>query len=161
MSVKLLLDTNAWLDYLDAARERHQAADQLVRQSIRQGDTLLYALASAKDVYYTMRAASKRALRLELGRVDEDAALAAEGAAWDSVRSMRELATCVGADESDLWVAEKLHGMHRDFEDDLVVAAALRAKADVLVTSDEALLRHAPLAALAPEDALRFCERSE
>ncbi len=36
----------------------------------------------------------------------------------------------------------------------MVLAAAQRAKADYLVTNDEALLRHAPVAALLVEDFL-------
>ena len=39
-------------------------------------------------------------------------------------------------------------------EDNLVVAAAQRADATYLVTNDEALIKHAPVAALAPADAL-------
>ena len=39
-----------------------------------------------------------------------------------------------------------------DFEDDLLLAAAARVDADYVVTSDRALLRHAPVACLDPAD---------
>lgn len=61
---------------------------------------------------------------------------------------MDEIATAVGADSSDVWLVRKYQRIHADFEDCMVLAAAQRAKADYLVTSDEALLRHAPVAAL-------------
>ena len=65
-----------------------------------------------------------------------------------------EFATAVGADSSDVWLARKYQRIHADFEDCMVLAAAQRSKADFLVTSDEVLLRHAPVAALSVEDFL-------
>ena len=50
--------------------------------------------------------------------------------------------------------AEKGSLTQSDLEDNLVVAAAQRADATYLVTNDEALIKHAPVAALAPADAL-------
>ena len=42
--------------------------------------------------------------------------------------------------------------LHDDFEGDLLLAAAARVDADYVVTSDRALLRHAPVACLDPAD---------
>lgn len=56
--------------------------------------------------------------------------------------------------DARVWLARKHRRIHEDFEDCLVLATAQRAKADVLVTSDEALLRHAPVAALSVDDFL-------
>ena len=67
---------------------------------------------------------------------------------------MDEIATAVGADSSDVWLARKYQRVHEDFEDCLVLAAARRAKVDFLVTSDDALLQHAPVAALSVDDFL-------
>ena len=64
------------------------------------------------------------------------------------------LATAVGIDDSDLWLARKLRPLGIEFEDGIIVAAAQRAGADYLVTRDERLLRKAPIAAKTPEDAL-------
>lgn len=44
--------------------------------------------------------------------------------------------------------------LHNDFEDNLVVASALSANVDFLVTNDEVLLRHAPIACLSSNDML-------
>lgn len=56
--------------------------------------------------------------------------------------------------DTNVWFARKYKCVHEDFEDCLVLAAAQRAKADFLVTSDEALLRHAPVTALSVDDLL-------
>lgn len=56
--------------------------------------------------------------------------------------------------DTNVWLARKYQRIHEDFEDCLVLAAAQRAKADFLVTSDDALLRHAPVAALSVDDFL-------
>ena len=70
------------------------------------------------------------------------------------MQNMRKLAGLVGADEQDVWFAEKYHSMHPDFEDDLVLAAAKRCEADLLVTNDKALLAHAVVPAMSSSDAL-------
>ena len=46
-------------------------------------------------------------------------------------------------------------------EDDLIIAAAERSRADFLVTFDERLTRHAPVAALAPADVLALLDGPE
>ena len=43
--------------------------------------------------------------------------------------------------------------LHDDYEDNLVVAAAQRSRADCLVTNNEKLLRHSPVATLSCRDA--------
>ena len=45
-----------------------------------------------------------------------------------------------------------------DFEGDLVIAAAMRGKVDYLVTNDERLLRHCPVAALSAFDMCKVLE---
>lgn len=159
MSVRMLVDTNVWVDFFDQTRPGGAAADALVRRAIERGDTLLYSVNTVQNLYYALWATAKRFLREAYGELSEAAVNAAEGCAWDCVRSLGEIATCVGADQSDLLIAEKGHGIHRDLEDNLVVAAAQRCGADVLVTSDHVLLSHAPVVALTPSDALTYFER--
>ena len=42
--------------------------------------------------------------------------------------------------------------------DNLIVAAAQRSNATYLITSDELLIKHAPVAALTPSDALTLLQ---
>ncbi len=49
--------------------------------------------------------------------------------------------------------------LHSDYENNLVIAAAMRCNADLLITNDEELIRHCPVAALSVEDATNMlCE---
>ena len=155
---KLLIDTNVWIDNYDGTRSGSRTARSLLITAGRCNATLLYPVHVIKDVYYILCATLKRRVRDDRGFLEDKDAAIAEEIAWGCVCSMRETATAVGADESDLWLAEKHHRLHRDLEDDLVLAAAIRAKADFLVTSDERLLRKATVAALTPEDMLAYLE---
>lgn len=151
----LLLDTNVWLDNFLGARPVADASRRLIDVAVKRGMTLLCALTSIKDAYYMLWQEFKRDLRASATRaLTADAAAAAEEAAWACVQSLREIATVVGADESDLWLAERHHRVHRDLEDNLVVAAAQRSHADYLVTNDARLLAKATVPAVSPADML-------
>lgn len=67
-----------------------------------------------------------------------------------------ETQTCATqAAQADVWYAAKMRTVHDDFEDNLVLAAADQAKATLLVTNDQQLIAHAPVAALTPGNALK------
>ena len=151
---RVLLDTNVWLDAFDGARPRSREASELIDVCARRGIDLLYAVGTAKDVYYLVGASLKRQVRTAGEALSEDQARAIAVYAAACVTNMDEIATAVGADSSDVWLARKYQRIHTDFEDCMVLAAAQRAKADYLVTSDGALLRHAPVATLSVDDFL-------
>lgn len=114
---------------------------------------LLYPVHIIPDVFYLAFIDAKRLLRGQGS--DELVAKAARSTAWEYVNGMQEIATAVGADNSDVWLASKWESLHGDIEDNLVLAAAKRAQADYVVTSDRQLLSHAALAgvaAVSPED---------
>ena len=150
----LLIDTNVWLDYFLPDRAGGKEAIDLIVFAFEYEFPLLYPAAIVKDVFYVAVSTFKRIARAEKGSLTQSDAVTATETAWGCVNSMRKQATAVGADESDLWTACNLRSIHNDLEDNLVVAAAQRADATYLVTNDEALIKHAPVAALAPADAL-------
>lgn len=157
-AVTLLLDTNVWLDSYLPNRARKKEATSLISFAYERECPLLYAAVALKDVFYLTAAAIKRDIRQQKGQLTCSDAAAATEIAWGCVSSMREIATAVGADESDAWLACKLKSVHGDLEDNLVIAAAQRAHATYLITNDEALIKHAPVAALTPEDALAMLQ---
>ena len=53
-------------------------------------------------------------------------------------------------------MASRQRELHSDYEDDLIIAAAIRAQADLLVTNDVKLRSHAPVAAMSVEDAKNY-----
>lgn len=148
----IVVDTDVWLDLYLPNRAGRDDARRFVERAIACGASLLYTVQTANDVFARVSINAKRWVREGKGEIDENYARAIKGLAWDCVASMRELGTAVGADDSDLWLAQKYRELHDDFEDDLILAACTRVSADYLVTNDAKLLRHAPVAALTPAD---------
>lgn len=152
---RVLLDTNVWLDAFLPERVACSAAHELISLALRLDVDLLYPVHIVPDVFYLSLIDVKRLLKGQGS--DELVAQAARSTAWEYVNAMRNAATAVGADGSDVWLASKWEQLHDDIEDNLVLAAAKRARADYLVTSDRKLLTHAALAgvaAISPEDML-------
>lgn len=152
---RILLDTNVWLDAFLPRRRAGGAARELVSTALRRNVELLYPVHIVSDVFHFSFIGIKRFLQGQGS--DELIAQAARTTAWEYVNTMRETATAVGADGSDVWLASKWEYLHADMEDNMVLAAAKRAKADYVVTSDKKFLAHAPLAgvaAVSPEDML-------
>lgn len=150
----LMLDTNCWLDYYVPSRPNAQQTCDLIRYAFVHDIKLLYPAAIAKDVYYLIALEMKRCIREEQGSLSQGAATLASESAWNAVNHMRENAYAVSIGQTDVWYAAKMRSMHGDFEDNLVLAAAERAKATLLVTNNQQLIAHAPVAALTPTDAL-------
>lgn len=155
---QILLDTKVWIDYYLGARPGHELARALVGRALGHDATLLYATLSSKDVFYVIASVIKRDCRAKHGTLSDAQATAATATAWACLDNMSDIATAVGCDQSDVWLARNTRRLHADYEDDLILAAARRAGADLLVTSDEQLLRHAPVAALDVPDALAYLD---
>ena len=155
--LRLLLDTNVWLDNYLPQRAGHEAVQQLLTKAIASQHLLLYPATTSKDVFYMIARFVKGSARQE-GNAGQGNAMAANEIAWGCIDNMDCIATPVGMDLSDVWIAKKHKRIHADYEDDLVIAAALRAKADYLVTSDERLLRVAPVATVTPAGMLALLE---
>lgn len=155
---RVMVDTNVWLDYYLAARPGHQTACRALLAASEREVNLLYAVTTARDVYCLSSVYLKRDTQWSTGTLTQEDALAIAEMSWGFVTSLNEMATAVGADGADVWLALKYKRVHRDFEDNLVLAAAQRAKADLILTTDEALMRHAPLACMRPDDFVSLLE---
>lgn len=151
----LLLDTNVWLDLYLPHRPEREAARELVREACNLSCPLAFAAHTALEVYQRISAENKRWLRAQ-DRLDEAAAIAVKRLAWDCVNEMREVATAIPVDSSDLYLMARLRDLHNDFVDDLVMAACERAKANYLVTNDRKLLMHATVDARTPRQMLEL-----
>lgn len=112
--------------------------------------TMLSTAHQAKVIFAIMTRHLKMDERDERGKLDEKAAHAITIIAWGYLESLDGYLTIVGSGMSDAWLARKCKRLHSNFEDDLVIAAAMRAKADDIVTSDERLRRHSPVATITP-----------
>ena len=149
----ILIDTCVWLDYYLTDRAGHKEAFNLIDAAFLNNVTLLYAVTTAKDLFFMIDRLVKKQIR-DSGDIVSDAdAQSIQQLAWACIDHLEENATAVGMDMSDVWLAKKLRSIHSDLEDNLVLAAAERSKADLLVTTDESLLKHSPVLAKTPSQA--------
>ena len=156
--VRLMVDTNVWIDAYCANHTGFDAANALIHVAEHNGVELFYTIHGLTDVLYVVEQEYRRQARGERGSVADHEARAIKEAALACMRNVMELGTAVGADGSDLWLADKYLPVHGDIEDNLVLAACRRACADYLVTNDRTLISHADVVAKTPEDMVRLFE---
>lgn len=157
----VLLDTNVWIDGCVGTRTGSAKSRQLLCMCVEKEISVCLSITSLKDIYYQVGAELKREHRATGEALTEAAALAIEEVSWQSIMTIVEQATIVPADTSDVTVARYFHQIHRDFEDDLILAAVERSGADYLITNDKKLRTHAPVAAITPADMLTLLESFE
>ena len=132
--LKLLIDTNVWLDYFLA---RTNATRPIVE--------FLSRAAEAEDIVIATLA---------------EAIAGADETAWACVRLIRQksIIASVGADEVFDSFVFKYH--HNDFEDDLMLGVANRIDADYVVTEDKNLIKHTNGVCINVQQALKLVEGS-
>lgn len=148
----VILDTNVILDCYFADRPCAKASVEAINAALSHDITLCYAASQAKDVFFLAQLILKSAECKERGEVSHTAAQAINTTCWAILDNLSEFASVVGTDEPDVWLARKHRSIHEDFEDNLVIASALRVNADYIITNDEQLIKHSPVAALVPDD---------
>ena len=154
--VKLLIDTNVWLDYflgrpntLPSILELFGMAEESERIA------LLASSLSIKDVYFvlgqTMKAQARKA-----GRLTPEIIGAADEASWECVRKIREMALIAPVGVNEVFDSFVFKRYHNDFEDDLILGVGNRAGADYVVTGDKDLIKHTNGACIDIETALKL-----
>jgi predicted nucleic acid-binding protein len=147
-ALRLLVDTNVWLDYYLDRGSLHDEAKAFVTAA-SSGNVVLYTAASSlKDVYFLITSTLKRMERAEGRAVDDAFAASASEVAWACVFNLCDLSLIVPLNTGSVWGARMVRSAHEDFEDDLLVACGQSAHVEYLVTSDEALARHSPIPAV-------------
>ncbi|HQE70750.1 MAG TPA: hypothetical protein PK071_06495 [Atopobiaceae bacterium] len=154
----IMVDTNVWIDLYVPNRPRREESLAFFRASQRDGIELVFTLEIARAVFRIVSFEAKNWVRHEKGELPESFARAIARHSWDFIENMQEHGTPVGSSPADLWLASKLQDDHAEIEDDLIVAACMRIKADYLVTNDEQLMRHAPVAAVTPQMMAKLIE---
>lgn len=139
--LRVLLDTNILLDYLDARREEHETARQLVHAILAREGTPVAPASSYKDVYYILR----RSL----------------GSEQDARRLVRGLIECVPIATVDLRatdLAPAIADDEPDFEDALMRQLAERERVVAIVTRDAAAFRGSFVPVFSPVELLALLE---
>jgi len=155
----ILLDTNVWINSQLGAQPGYEEARKLLIHARRSGVRIGVAFHSLTDIFYVIQQELKRANNIsaaagENGIPPERVAAAAKETAWGVVNSIADYAEVVGGDGSDVRIAALHKTLHDDYEDDLIYAAARRMGADLIVSDDEAFVKHSPLPALSTKEAL-------
>lgn len=155
-TLKLLIDTNVWLDYFLGRTNATEPIVELFSRAAEAEDIVLFSSSlSVKDVYYilgrTMKADARR-----VGALTPEAIAAADETAWMCVRLIRQksIIASVGADEVFDSFVFRHH--HNDFEDDLMLGVANRIDADYVVTEDRNLIKHTNGVCIDARQALRL-----
>ena len=158
---KIVLDTNVVVDYLMGRQPACDECKQLILMHAACQVAVCISSLSLKDAYFLVSMQLKRMERQASGRLDDASARAANEVAWACVRSLLESTLVLPVGRAEGLMALTFRNVHGDFEDDLIIAAAQSANADFLVTNDEDLLRHAPIACLSSADMLALLRGGE
>ena len=154
----MLVDTNVWLDQYLPDRPHAAESQAFVDCALQLGVELAFPASIIKDVFYVVGSEYKRIARAQKGALSEVDAQAIQRIAWGVVDNMQEIATPVGIDLSDVWLASKWRNVDGDLEDNLVRAAAKRTRAELLVTWDKGMLAKAVVPTVTPTDAIAVME---
>lgn len=154
---RILLDTNVLVDYY-LGREPGCSACVNIINLAHDRHPLYAAAPSLKDVYYLVGATLKRLQRQERGALAQADAQACNEIAWGCVRHALDVVLVANTGSKECLDAFVLRSLHDDFEDNLVAASARSVQADFIVTSDERLLAHCPVAAILPQDMAKLLQ---
>lgn len=154
----IMVDTNVWLDLFVPNRPKVEESIAFFKEARRHGVEIAFTPEIARAVFRIVSCEAKSYFRQSMGSLGETYARATASNAWDAVASMQEIGTAIGSSMGDLWMAEKLRDEHAEIEDNLIVAACMRCNIDYLVTNDEKLRKHAPVATATPEMMLKLLE---
>lgn len=143
LPIKILVDTNVWLDYFLARSAHHKAVSTFIARAFECENIVLYIPSlSLKDLAYQLASLMKLDARRAGKDITPDIAAAAREISWSCVRSVLEKALVAPISRTEVLGAFTYKRIHDDFEDDLVLAALDAVDANFLMTHDEALRRH-------------------
>lgn len=153
--LKLLVDTNVWLDYFLARNPRHREVARLLATAAKSESAVLYvASLSLKDVAYLLACDMKRGARKAGREITPQVVAAARETAWACVRKVVDFALVAPVGHAEVLQGFAYKAVHDDFEDDLILGVAYRTGVDYIVTHDDELARRSPIPCL---DATAAC----
>ena len=140
LPIKILVDTNIWLDYFLARGVHHHAVSAFVAKAYEREDIALYVPSlSLKDLAHQLASLMKLDARRAGKDITPDIAAAAREVSWGCVRSVLEKALVAPVSRMEVLGAFTYKRIH---EDDLVLAALDAVDANFLMTHDDTLRRH-------------------
>lgn len=142
---RIMVDTNVLLDHLLQREKRGKMASRIMRLGADRNVTLLCASLSLKDIAYLTGMMLRRRFPHGESEVENfTSRMLASLLPWRCVEETMELCDVVDVDADVCKAALRLQTRHDDFEDDLIVAAAMKSHASCVVTADAELITHFP-----------------
>lgn len=155
--VKILVDTNIWLDHFLARGTHHDAVSAFMAKAYQREDITLYVPSlSLKDLAYQLASLMKLDARRAGKEVTPEIAAAAREVSWGCVRNVLEKALVAPIGRTEALGAFTYKRIHDDFENDLVLASLGAAGCQFLMTHDTALRRHMGDLCLTAEEGLEL-----
>lgn len=155
---KIMLDTNVVVDYLMGRKPGCSDCAKLIALHRSAEIAVCVSALSLKDAFFLVSMQLKRMERQASGRLDESIAKAANEVAWSCIRQLAESTLVLPTGRAETLQALVFQPLHGDFEDDLIAATAKHSNVDYLVSNDEALVKHAPVACLTSSDMIALLE---
>ena len=146
--LKLVVDTNVWLDYYLDRGPRHEAVGRVIAATAGERAAVYVTDGILKDFFFLFQQTLKEMHRSDGLVIDANLAASIEETAWACLRNIMHLALVVPLGAGEVWEAFALRPQHGDFEDNLIIAAAKRVDADYIVTADRQLGRRSPIPCL-------------
>lgn len=141
--LKILVDTNIWLDYFLVRGAHHDAVNTFIARVHEREDIVLFIPSlSLKDLAYQLASLMKHDARRAGKDITPDIAAAAREVSWGCIRAVLEKSLVALVGRAEVLGAFTYKHVHDDFEDDLVLSALDAIDADFLMTHDVALKRH-------------------
>ena len=148
--MKLLIDTNVWIDFFLPARNDHINAQELIGYCEKFNVEMYAAFHSITNFNYIFKNNLKLLYKNKLSSEEINKL------AWNATNNIIHSATIVGADYGDAYGAFIYKDIHNDYEDDIVYILAQKAKTDYIVTNDKNMIKHSPIGAYNTKDALKL-----
>ena len=152
----VVVDANVWLDYLFGGRPGNAAAVDLLYQAMRLELSLVIPPHCMATVFFVFQQELKAKNRQDGKLSPQKAADSARVAAWAALNFIMELAAVGPSDHADALMASKYRYLHGDYEDNLVIACAMRTNARLLVTNDVQVIKRSPVPTMSADDARRM-----
>lgn len=154
--MRLMLDTNVWLNYFLREEGTHRDCEQLLEAAVTHDTALLVSPTTLKDVFYLIPRRFRRQDAL-----DGKPLVSYAPAAWACLDFMLEIATPSPISFAECTFARSLKARFGDFEDNLLLASAETADVDYIVTYDKPLLKQFPEVFVTPKRALELLNMQE
>lgn len=153
--LRLLVDTNIWLDYFLERRECNMAL-AAIHRAYEMGDLMAVTPTITKDVFFITSASLKKRMREEGLEISNGLGKGSNAVAWECLKTMQKLTLVLNVGMLEHVGAMFLGSEYPDYEDDLLIATARNAKIDHIITNDKGLLKSAKTLALTPQEYLEL-----